>query len=51
MCEVVLANEFQGKIGLEGMTVEADVSHLYTQKCGVAKKWKLEDHWMLGCYC
>ena len=51
VCKVILANEFLGKIGGEGMTVEVDELHLFWHKYGVGRKVKWEDQWLLGCYC
>jgi len=51
ICEVILANEFEGKIGGEGMIVEVDESHLFRRKYGMGRKGKGEDKWLLGCYC
>ena len=51
ICEVIIANEFEGKIGGEGMIVEVDESHLFRRKYGMGRKGKCEDKWLLGCYC
>jgi hypothetical protein len=50
VCEIMLANEFLGKICGEGMMVEVDESHLLRRKYGVGRKAKWEDQWLLGCY-